>query len=98
MLLRQTKSWIILQNGGILMLLAVTGFVMIFLIIYLLLQSKVHPTPIFVVVPIVCAVVCGFDFAHCRVYENRRYNNHASRGALHFLNCLLFDYVGSRTL
>jgi len=44
------------------MLLAVTGFVMIFLIIYLLLQSKVHPTPIFVVVPIVCAVVCGFDF------------------------------------
>ena len=44
------------------MLLAVTGFVMIFLIIFLLLQSKAHPTPIFVIVPILCAVVCGFDF------------------------------------
>lgn len=44
------------------MLLAITGFVMIFLIIYLLLQSKAHPTPIFVIVPILCAVVCGFDF------------------------------------
>ena len=32
------------------MLLAITGFVMIFLIIYLLLQSKAHPTPIFVIV------------------------------------------------
>lgn len=36
------------------MLLAITGFVMIFLIIYLLLQSKAHPTPIFVIVPILC--------------------------------------------
>jgi len=35
---------------------------MIFLIIFLLLQSKAHPTPIFVIVPILCAVVCGFDF------------------------------------
>ena len=44
------------------MLLAVTGFVMIFLIIYLLLQSKADPTPVFVIVLLVCAVVCGFDF------------------------------------
>ena len=45
------------------MLLAITGFVMIFLIIYCLLQTKAHPTPVFVIVPIVCAIVCGFDFA-----------------------------------
>ena len=44
------------------MLLAITGFIMIFLIIYLLLQTKANPTAIFVIVPIVCAVVCGFDF------------------------------------
>ena len=44
------------------MLLAITGFIMIFLIIFGLLQGKVHPTPLFVIVPILCAVVCGFDF------------------------------------
>lgn len=43
------------------MLLAITGFMMIFLIIYFLLQSKANPVPIFVIVPIVCALVCGFD-------------------------------------
>jgi CitMHS family citrate-Mg2+:H+ or citrate-Ca2+:H+ symporter len=44
------------------MLLAITGFVMIFLIIYLLLETKAHPSAIFVIVPIACAIVCGFDF------------------------------------
>ena len=44
------------------MLLAITGFIMIFLIIFGLLQGKVHPTPLFVIVPILCAVVCGFNF------------------------------------
>lgn len=44
------------------MLLAVTGFVMIFLIIYCLLETKANPTAIFVIVPILCAVVTGFGF------------------------------------
>ncbi len=45
------------------MLLAISGFLMIFLIIFLLLQDKMNPTSIFVIVPIVLAVICGFDFA-----------------------------------
>ena len=80
------------------MLLAVTGFVMIFLIIYLLLQSKVHPTPIFVVVPIVCAVVCGFDFTQIAEFMKQALQQPCQSRCSSFLNCLLFDYVGSRTL
>ena len=53
------------------MLLAITGFIMIFLIIYLLLQTKANPTAIFVIVPIVCAVVCGFDFAQISAFMKK---------------------------
>ncbi|MFA6849719.1 MAG: citrate:proton symporter [Selenomonadaceae bacterium] len=44
------------------MLLAITGFLMIFIIIYALLQSKAHAVPIFAIVPIIAAIICGFDF------------------------------------
>ena len=41
-------------------MLAIVGFLMIVIIVWALLQSKTNPVPIFVVVPIVAAVICGF--------------------------------------
>src|SRR5574344_953873 len=41
-------------------MLALVGFLMIVIIVWALLQSKTNPVPIFVVVPIVAAVICGF--------------------------------------
>ncbi|MBB5336145.1 CitMHS family transporter [Pectinatus brassicae] len=50
------------------MFLAIMGFLMIFVIIYGLLQSKVHPVAIFAIVPIVAAIICGFDFVHISAF------------------------------
>lgn len=43
-------------------MLAIVGFLMIAIIIYCLMQSKATPMPIFVIVPIIAALVCGFSF------------------------------------
>ncbi|MBP2629200.1 MAG: hypothetical protein H6Q68_3911, partial [Firmicutes bacterium] len=40
-------------------LLAAIGFGMIAVIVYMLLQSKVTPTPIFVATPLVAALIAG---------------------------------------
>lgn len=38
-------------------MLAIIGFIMVLLIIYALMQSKVSPMPVFVIVPIICALI-----------------------------------------
>ncbi len=53
------------------MLLAITGFAMIFIIIYALLQNKANAVPIFVVVPVVAAIICGFDFNQIAVFAKK---------------------------
>ena len=42
------------------MLLGLVGFAMIFLVVYLLISGKVSPMVIFVAVPFVAALICGF--------------------------------------
>ena len=42
------------------MFLGVVGFLMICIIVWALIQSKTNPVPIFVIVPIVAALLCGF--------------------------------------
>jgi len=42
------------------MFLGVVGFIMIFVIVYCLIQSKANPIPIFITVPLLAAFVCGF--------------------------------------
>ena len=42
------------------MLLGLVGFAMIFLVVYLLISGKVSPMVIFVSVPFVAALICGF--------------------------------------
>ena len=41
-------------------MLALVGFLMIIIIVWALIQGKTNPVPIFVVVPIVAALICGF--------------------------------------
>ena len=53
------------------MLLAITGFAMIFIIIYALLQNKANAVPIFVVVPVIAAIICGFDFNQIAVFAKK---------------------------
>lgn len=43
-------------------MLAITGFLMIGIIIYLLIQSKATPAPIFVVIPLAAATIVGSSF------------------------------------
>lgn len=42
------------------MMLGIVGILMIVVIVWALLQSKTHPVPIFVIVPIIAALICGF--------------------------------------
>lgn len=43
-------------------MLAIAGFLMIAIIVYLLIQSKITPTPVFTIVPLVAAVAVGSSF------------------------------------
>lgn len=49
-------------------MLAIVGFLMVAVIIYLLMQSKATPTPIFIIVPLVAAVAVGSSFAEISKY------------------------------
>lgn len=42
-------------------MLAVIGFLMVAIIIYCLMQSKATPAPIFIIVPIIAALIAGFS-------------------------------------
>jgi CitMHS family citrate-Mg2+:H+ or citrate-Ca2+:H+ symporter len=42
------------------MFLGVVGFLMIVIIVWALIKSKANPVPIFVVVPVIAALICGF--------------------------------------
>jgi len=43
-------------------MLALIGFLMIAVIVYLLIQSKATPTPVFVVLPLAAALIAGSSF------------------------------------
>lgn len=43
-------------------MLAFIGFLMVVVIIYCLMQSKATPAPIFIIVPIIAALIAGFPF------------------------------------
>ena len=42
------------------MFLGILGLLMIIVIVWALIQSKTNPVPIFVIVPIIAAVIAGF--------------------------------------
>ena len=52
------------------MLLALTGFVMIGLLMYFLLKGKAIPVTLFVVLPIIGALINGFGIADITDYIN----------------------------
>jgi len=52
-------------------LLAAIGFGMIAVIVYMLLQSKVTPTPIFVATPLVAALIAGFGINNIANYAQK---------------------------
>ena len=49
-------------------MLALIGFLMIAVIVYLLIQSKATPTPVFVVVPLIAAAAAGSQFTDVLKY------------------------------
>jgi CitMHS family citrate-Mg2+:H+ or citrate-Ca2+:H+ symporter len=43
-------------------MLALIGFLMVFIIIYCLMKTKATPSPVFIIVPIIAALIAGFTF------------------------------------
>ena len=41
-------------------MLGIVGFLMIIIIVWALMKAKANPVPIFVIVPIIAALICGF--------------------------------------
>ena len=47
-------------QGGRNMFLGIVGFAMVIIIVAALIRSKANPVPLFVIVPIIAALICGF--------------------------------------
>ena len=48
------------QRGKCIMFLGVVGFLMVVIIVAALIRGKSNPVPLFVMVPVIAALICGF--------------------------------------
>ena len=91
------NCWQTYIKGGINMidpnLLAAIGFGMIGVIVYMLLQSKVTPTPIFVATPLVAAAIAGFGFNNIAEYAQKGIMTTASVAILFIFSITFFGVL-----
>ena len=72
------------------MFLGFLGLMMIVIIVWALIQSKTNPVPIFVIVPIIAAVIAGFGPEDIyKFVQNRCIQNLVYCGIIYFLYRIL---------
>ena len=74
-------------------LLAAIGFGMIAVIVYMLLQSKVTPTPIFVATPLVAALIAGFGIDNIAQFAQKGIMTTASVAILFIFSITFFGVL-----
>ena len=74
-------------------LLAAIGFGMIAVIVYMLLQSKVTPAPIFVATPLVAAAIAGFGLDNIASYAQKGIMTTASVAILFIFSITFFGVL-----
>jgi len=75
------------------MLLAIVGFLMIIIIVWALMQSKANPVPIFCVVPVICALVCGFNPAQIFEFVKKGVTTTWSTAVLFIFSIVYFSMM-----
>ena len=75
------------------MLLGLVGFAMIFLVVYLLISGKVSPMVIFVAVPFVAALICGFTPAQIFEFMKKGVTTTMSTAVLFLFSIVYFSIM-----
>ena len=75
-------------------MLALVGFLMIIIIVWALIQGKTNPVPIFVVVPIVAALICGFGPAQIFKFISAGVGKTWSTAVLFIFSIIYFSMMG----
>jgi CitMHS family citrate-Mg2+:H+ or citrate-Ca2+:H+ symporter len=75
-------------------ILALVGFLMIIIIVWALIQGKTHAVPIFVVVPIVAALICGFGPAQIFKFISAGMGKVWSTAVLFIFSIIYFSMMG----
>lgn len=75
------------------MLLGLVGFAMIFLVVYLLISGKVSPMVIFVAVPFVAALICGFTPAQIFEFMKKGVTTTMSTTVLFLFSIVYFSIM-----
>ena len=75
-------------------MLALVGFLMIIIIVWALIQGKTNPVPIFVVVPVVAALICGFGPAQIFKFVSAGMGKVWSTAVLFIFSIIYFSMMG----
>lgn len=75
------------------MLLGIAGFVMIGLVVYCLISSKMNAIPIFVAIPIIIALICGFSPAEVFGFIKKGVTTTMSTAILFLFSIIYFSVM-----
>lgn len=80
------------------MFLGVVGFAMIVIIVAALIRSKSNPVPLFVIVPVIAALICGFTPAQIFEFVKAGVGKTWSTAVLFIFSIVYFSMMGDMGL